>query len=78
MVAQETLTLQRVRGNGRVEAEVSYRPSVLEANSMGLMKSRRIYQNRYIFVFRFREDRVVQWLEFFDPLAAAATMDTQS
>ena len=45
---------------------------------MGLMKSRRIYQNRYVFVFRFREDRVVQWLEFFDPLAAAATMDTQS
>lgn len=52
--------------------------AILEATSMGLMKSRRIYQNRYVFVFRFREDRVVRWLEFFNPLAAAATMDSQS
>lgn len=41
--------------------------AILEATSMGIMKSRRIYQNRYIFVFRFRDDRIVQWLEFFDP-----------
>ena len=41
--------------------------AILEATSMGIMKSRRIYQNRYIFVFRFRDDRIMHWLEFFDP-----------
>ncbi len=42
--------------------------AILEATSMAMTKSRRVYQNRYLFVFEFREDRVVHWQEFFDPL----------
>ena len=50
--------------------------AILEATSMGVMKSRRLYQNRYLFVFRFRDGRVVQWLEFFDPHRAQSTGGT--
>ena len=49
--------------------------AILEATSMAVMKSHRIYQNRYLFVFRFREDRVVHWQEFFDPLLAVRPGD---
>ena len=42
--------------------------AILEATSMAITKSRRTYQNRYIFVFRFREEKVVHWQEFFNPL----------
>ena len=42
--------------------------AILEATSMAIKKSRRVYQNRYLFVFRFRKDRVVHWQEFFNPL----------
>lgn len=44
--------------------------AILEATSMGIMKSRRIYQNRYLFMFKFREDRIAHWQEFFNPLLA--------
>jgi ketosteroid isomerase-like protein len=41
---------------------------IVEATSVGQpLTPAPIYQNRYVFVFTFRDGRVVYWKEFFDP-----------
>jgi ketosteroid isomerase-like protein len=43
---------------------------ILEATSVGVnLRPAPVYQNRYVFVLSFRDDRVVSWKEFFNPYA---------
>ena len=40
---------------------------ILEATSIGTGRSSGLYQNRYIFVFTFKNGKIFFWKEFFDP-----------
>ncbi|MEM1156445.1 MAG: nuclear transport factor 2 family protein [Pseudomonadota bacterium] len=40
---------------------------ILEATSMAARHSGGGYQNRYVFVFTFRDNKILRWREFFNP-----------
>ncbi|MEM8563012.1 MAG: nuclear transport factor 2 family protein [Pseudomonadota bacterium] len=40
---------------------------ILEATSMAVRHSGGCYQNRYVFVFTFRNNKILRWREFFNP-----------
>lgn len=41
---------------------------ILEATSMGVRKPSGTYQNRYVFVFRFKGNKILRWREYLNPL----------
>lgn len=47
---------------------------ILECTAVGIYRiAAPVYQNRYVIVFRFRDDVVVQWREFFNPYQVIQT-----